>query len=382
MVYNISICIIILITVLAMLFSVFPVCVKRGRKKIKICWYLLIFSFAIFSYYAEPSVSDDLFRHYADIDNIRRGVFSLDYSALFVWQFFEWLVSKTNHNGWLPFFTIILIGFFIQQIQDEWFVEHSFSVRGSLLGYLSALAGLGIFSIVSGIRCTLVSAMLIYAYLSFYEKRRKKFYIISIIGCMIHTVGVLYIVLILIHNLIIVSKNRTKTVYRIVLTLVSLRILILLNVVEALFGYLPGKYGDLLLFKWNSYYGVKFENRTTGGIGAVLLFLLFAVYLFCILYLYTKKISFDSLIVSVIFIVVLGSGIDIFYDRMAMACGLLGMPLLLEMSNILKGIRKMFFLWTTYLIFGIEILYSTYSMCCHISFNGNYYREFFRMLLE
>ena len=163
MIYNLSIYIIIVVITLALLFSMFPIYIKEGKKRTKMVWYFFIFAFAFVSFYAEPSISDDLFRHYVDIDNIRfRGV-SIS-SVLFVWQFFEWLVSRTNHNGWLPFFTIILIGFFIQKIQDEWFIEHPFSIQSALLGYLSALAGLGIFPIVSGIRCALVSSMFMYAY--------------------------------------------------------------------------------------------------------------------------------------------------------------------------------------------------------------------------
>ena len=349
MIYNLSIYIIIVVITLALLFSMFPIYIKEGKKRTKMVWYFFIFAFAFVSFYAEPSISDDLFRHYVDIDNIRfRGV-SIS-SVLFVWQFFEWLVSRTNHNGWLPFFTIILIGFFIQKIQDEWFIEHPFSIQSALLGYLSALAGLGIFPIVSGIRCALVSSMFMYAYFCFYRKKQKRFYIISFMGCFIHTVGILYFGLILFHNFVFESKNRTKTLLRVIVIFVCLRFLILSNVIEIIFGYLPGKYGELLLLKWNSYYGVKFEDRTIGGLGSTLLFLLFVVYIYCILYLYMKKISFDSLIVSVIFIVVLGSGIDIFYDRMVMACGLLGMLLLIEMSNMMKGIKRLLFSWMMILI--------------------------------
>ena len=380
MIYNISVSVVVIVICLAAVFIIFPVSIKKGRKKVKICWYLLVFAFAVFAYYAEPSISDDLFRHYNDIDNIRQGKFSVDYSALFGWQLFEWLVSKTNHNGWLPFFPIILIGFFVQKIQDEWFTEHSFSVRGSLLGYLSAFAGLGVFSIVSGIRCTLVSTMFVYAYLCLYKKNRMRFYIVSFLGCMVHAVGALYLMTVLFHALIIVSKNKTKAVIKIIFILICLRLLILTNVVEKIFGYLPGKYGELLLLKWNFYHNVRFEDRPMGELGIILIFLLFTIYVFCILYLYTRGISFDSLVVSVIFIIVLGSGMDIFYNRMAMICGLLGMPLLMEVNNMLRGIKKLSFSWIVFLILGSGIFYSTYSMCCHISFNGNYYREFFRSL--
>ena len=57
-----------------------------------------------------------------------------------------------------------------------------------------------------------------------------------------------------------------------------------------------------------------------------------------------------------------------------------GIPLLMEVNNMLRGIKKLSFSWIVFLILGSGIFYSTYSMCCHISFNGNYYREFFRSL--
>ncbi len=57
MIYNISVSVVVIVICLAAVFIIFPVSIKKGRKKVKICWYLLVFAFAVFAYYAEPSIS-------------------------------------------------------------------------------------------------------------------------------------------------------------------------------------------------------------------------------------------------------------------------------------------------------------------------------------
>ena len=376
MLFQLSVGVIVAVFFITVLFIMVPI--HGNAKSTKVVWYIFIIAFATFAFYSEPSVSDDLYRHYKLIDSIRNG--NDVNTSLFMFKFILFLVSRTKNNGWLPFFTVIFIGYFVQQIQNQFYAQNVFRLKGAILGYLSALAGLGIFPIVSGIRSALVSAMVIWAYIYFYKVNKKYFYAITIVGCFIHLIALVYLLIIVMHNVIINSKNRNVIVRRTIAIAVMCRVLIDTNIVGAAIELLPGSYGDLLLIKWNGYFGVKL-GRSSGGISGLLLYTFFVVAAGCIFYLFIKKKQFDSLIISVVVIVAIASGIDILYDRMTLACGLLMMPILARMVEVMKRSSRYIVTILLTLFFMLNILYSTYSMCSHITFNGIDYREIFRNIL-
>ena len=56
---------------ITVLFIMVPI--HGNAKSTKVVWYIFIIAFATFAFYSEPSVSDDLYRHYKLIDSIRNG---------------------------------------------------------------------------------------------------------------------------------------------------------------------------------------------------------------------------------------------------------------------------------------------------------------------
>lgn len=382
MFFNIALILLGFIVFIMLFYVVLPL--RMTSSQLKIIWYLLMLCIAIIAFYVEPSSFDDLYRHYKEIEGIQNGSLHIWDSALIGRWFIFWLVSKTNSNGWLPFSTVILIGVLIGNILSDYMEKNKFTTRGILLYYFSALAGLGIFPIISGIRCALASTIWACAFYHWRDNKKKWYYIAILVCCSIHTIGIVFLCSDLIH-IFISRKNSNKglIIFRVVTIILFIRFLFDSNLVGGILDNMGGSYASLLSLKWDSYIDYDITSRTT-GIGGMLLLGVFIIWIFCFLFCYVKKIEckYDSFFLFLIILSIAGTGIDIFYDRLPMAISVLSLPYCNSTVTALKKGNRVMFVFLSIGFFAVAIAYSTYSMCSHMLFNGNDYSEFWRQLFN
>lgn len=380
MLCNISV--VCLCVIVCFVFFCIIVPVRLSQKQLKVIWCFLIFSLAVFAFFSEPSGSDDLFRHYRKIERFRMGEETLLNSVLIGFQIMCWLVSKTNSNGWLPFGTVIIIGMLLWVILSDYLKEHTYTTKGVLLYYLSVLAGIGIFPIISGIRCALVSTIWGVAFCHFRDKNKTKYYLLIVLCSTIHVIGVLFLVIDLVYTFILKTNDKIKMFIRMGALMVFLRLILNIRIIQSIFsGLINNRYTDLILLKWDQYQEVELSGRVQGLSGA-LLFSLFIVWVIYIFVRYYKTQKLDPMFLFLIMIALLGTGIDIFYDRLPMAIGILSFPTCNELMMELKGGKRSILLWVGVLVFSLSIFFSAYSMCSHMMFNGVNYSDFWRSLLK
>ena len=342
-------------------------------------WIIIVFSASIISFFAEPSTSDDLYRHYLVINHLRNGYYTSP-TVLFVWRFLQWIVSKTPYNGFLPAFSSFVIGLLLLKSIQLYSKKQYKSRQKQAIALLYSLGGLGTFSIVSGIRCALVCVTISFVYLKYYREKKWVYYTVAIICCFIHSVGALIFLIVFLQDRFLANLDKKRYFIRVIFGMVFIRILSISGLLNRAMSVLPGEYGALLSIKWSAYIGQSFDSHTSGAWGLFLL-LFYMVSIISFVILSRKKVQFDEVSLTLIIISLLGIGFDIFTYRLPYAIGVLQIPVIMKTYELIKK-RNMtlVYSWLVLIVSLVMIFSDTYRMCSHIHFNGESYQSIMRIL--
>lgn len=338
-------------------------------KAITIYWMVFVVSYAVFCFWAEPSVSDDLYRHYMLIDGLRQGNdlkgHFVDTMVLF--KFILFIVSKTQNNGWLPFTTILVWGWLIYKTIKKYISKNVFTTRAVMLYFMALIAAFCSFNLVSGIRNSLCVAIFIYSlYYNYLEGRKLRHYLILAFFSFIHLVMSFFFVLQLVYELINIMRKKGLRIMWIVLIVAAG--IFSTGFIGRLFAGEPGLLGTLSE-KWALYHEWKRE----------LTFELFVqwsgmIYVLVSIFLIGKKLDEDEYIIRFSFFLILLSittnVMPIIANRMLMPVAALSLPAFNNAYLNTRGKIRAIWMGTGFVILTLEAVYMMYAMFGFISFNG------------
>lgn len=334
-------------------------------------------AFAVFVFYAEPSYTTDLYRHYYTINSFRNGTGNLFENPLILFRLACLLISQTNNNGWLPCISVLLWGFFTGKILRHYISNTFYKTKAVLLYYLMVLGGCSVLYIVSGIRNTLVFAICCYAFYFYHEQHRRKFYIISLISCGIHVSGVVFIILTILYDCLFKGKDIRKF-FRIILGILLIGIGFKTNLYIAILRGLPISYAEFLVSKLQLYQeysgGMALENMMRIVVVITMAFLLFGL----------RKEN-NPLIDFEIFLVCITIAMypfAILFERLFYAVSIMAFPVLNQWTLRTKGWKRSAFIGCMTLLLGFQLFYAFYSLFAHIRFNGTDYRIILRTIFH
>lgn len=377
MIFNCASIVMVIILGIAILLFIVPIRVKSNG--IIMLWYVFILALAVFAFYAEPSVSDDLFRHYNIIQQFRDGTTSIFRSPLIVWNIILWLISLTANNGWLPFATVLIWGILVGEIVKSYLKTNQYRTRSIIIYFVSALGGCSVFYIISGIRNALVVAIWAYAYFCHYQNKRKYFYYaLCLIIFGMHTVTLLLIGLNLLYEYA-VRKVKTKSIAMMIAPVFLIGLALNSNFLEAIAGIISSPYLNLIVSKFTVYreqYLIADRWMIENQIKLVAL-----IVLLCFeLYLYRKKHEKLSFNLFLIFCTLAMSSMPIFFERLFYLISVLSFSTINGMTEELTRWKRTFVSYIAMAVFSGQLFFAFYEMFAHISFNGIYYRDMMRQI--
>ncbi len=177
------------------------------HKQAWIPFLLLVFALATLAFYCEPNDTDDLFRYFRIIDQMRVGGWDrfqemiqnneFDFGALPIAGYYFYLISLLPDNHFLPFFTILIsygcMMLIIYKVAQRYKVDKLFLA----LALFFVLSTYWFYDIYSGTRNGLsFTIALVCIYYHFVERKNIVFCFIGyIIVCGLHSSGILLIAL-------------------------------------------------------------------------------------------------------------------------------------------------------------------------------------------
>lgn len=370
MIFSISLAVLLLSFGLLSFEVVAPVICVRD-KTVHRLWMTFIISCSIFLYYNKPQASTDLWRHYYAMDQLSQGIIPTEYSVLYVFYFLLWIVALTGKYTLLPSLNFLVIGILSKQIIKKYALVNETHPRAMIMYYFMVLAGIGIFSIVSGIRCALVSAIFAWNYYYFFKEKKLVYYIIAGISCFIHIIGFLFLGLVLVYQ-ILNALGYKQRILIIIFFVVGSRILMQTNVVGAIASWVPGSIGTLLYQKVVDYHTMNSGQVNPDGKVEIINI----IFMVCLLLSYIKQKNQDMLVYAIFAVTVFGGLIGIVSSRLSMLISLLMLPVINNIYINIKSVnKKTAFSVVLYMGCFYEIFCSVYSMCAHVLFNGYNYRD-------
>lgn len=369
-IYDISLVGLVICTVIIFVFALIPV--KVSVKGILGIFKTLIISLAVFSFFAEPNPSTDLYRHYLSVDN---GVNSVN-STLLVWRLILWIVSLTHQHGILPAMTVLIWGFLIYKILSEYIENNKFSTQAVFLYFISLFSGCALFYIITGIRSTLVSAIIAYAYFFARNKNKLLYYALVVVASLIHTIGGLLFIIIEVYEGFIKKSNRTAILK--VLVIFSAVIFFLnSDLTVKIIQYIPGSYGSLLVSKWLLY--TQYTDRDTLENSFRFLYVgVFAVISSIKIIKYKKIDFFDWLVM----ITVCSVPMMIFFERLPYFIGIVSLKPINDILTNSKQSSRIIYHIVLFFICSLNIYFFVYTLFAHVNFNGHSYYILFRRTLD
>lgn len=331
-------------------------------KRTFMLWFWLMFvSLAVMAFYAEPSVSDDLYRHYDQIDNARKGI-TRDVS-LPVWELICALIAHTNFNGLLPFITVIAVA--ISLYSSMLLHMEQINNGRTLATYVVWYFGFcSIFAMISGIRNTLVFALWSFAYFRFYRTNRKvKFYVMVLITCMIHLVPIIATLILLLSE----YYTRINKLLRYILLLAVCTWPMLLSMVSKIFGSLDIGYLRLIALKIDGYIGET--AYTENNSWYILLYLQVVIILFLIILIYRELDNNYRGFVLIYVIMAIASAVmfPILLDRMTMLLGFISLPIV---DRCFRNKLAAFIRMIMNIVMLLAFAFYFNALVSHITFGG------------
>ena len=355
---------------ICIIFIVFPIRMKRN--KLIFLWYYFMVSLAVFSFFSEPSVSDDLYQHYVRIDLFRLGEDSYSDSPLLMWKLITFLVSRTRNNGWLPFFSVLIFGVLVGSVVNDYLKkEDKYVTRQFIIYYFAVLGGCPVFYIISGVRNALVFAIWVYTYY-FYYKKKIVYYAVCIISSLIHPVILLVAFIALVHEKFI-SKNRNYLLTRVLVPCIVIFVAFRFSFIQNVLQGSSISYLRLIGSKLRSY------SEYTASVGNTentirWIIMIYCLFMSALVIWKTKRIGFFQFVVI---ITVSFSSIIILFERLSYLVGLCSVYGITECSKMIRSryMRTLFY-WVSFAVFSFQLLFSFYAMFAHIEFNGHSFHQF------
>lgn len=169
-------------------------------KQIRYMWWWFIICLAIFTFYAEPSASDDLSRYYMAIERMRNGTYH-DIQPLFLWYIIEAIVAKVGVNGFLPAGTVLAVGFSGDQIIKDNAECLKDDNKNIVLFITLLFSCVSMLAIISGIKNALAASVFGFAYSKFYQTNLKKFFCMVLPLCFLHYSVIIVLFFLLIYRM-------------------------------------------------------------------------------------------------------------------------------------------------------------------------------------
>lgn len=366
-IFNLSIIglfVILIITVLVLICSI-----RLNRKSIIVLWSFFIVSLAVFAYFAEPSISDDLYRYYLTINRIRRGITDTDFthSPLILQRIWFTIIAKTGNNGWLPTTAVLAFGYFIGSVANDYMKKNNVATRIIILYLLACLGCCSVFSLISGVRNVVAFAMWYYAYYFFYEKKKLLYFAITILAALLHTAVIICFILALIYHYYLKMRAGGKEYVKIIIIILLISYVLPSPLIGNILSRIPNTYANLMASKWNYYFQYEGIVGDTGSLiirAVVLFFTISAIYL---IVKNKGKITFSEFILS---IGIPMSISNIIFERFIILIGIVSLPTLDNVyKNMSKPARILYYICMLGLL-SIRILLSFYSMFVYMRFNG------------
>ena len=367
--------------------AVIPVCivllvfmayapVRFRFRQIRAVWLLLTAALGIFAFYSSPSPGCDLYRHYELVRQMQQGAGDTGYGAVYGFLFLCRLAAWLGDPGWLPMTAAWLFGLFVDGAAAGYVKKHHAGHRAVILYYFFVFSCTGVFSIISGIRNALVCAMVMYAYENYYVRGRWRYYLICLLACTVHIIGVLLVCLIFVYSCLTGNRKAGRKLAGIVTAVIALRVSISSGAVSYAASRIPGAYGSLLYTKINGY--LADGNGSGAPLDTVQLFMLlnYVLLVFLLAAAGKKRYECGMLPVFIMLVALAGTGLPVIRGRLLMFTGLSGLPVLDTVSAKSGRTGKWMVVSVCLLVCGMEILYSSYSMFSHMQFHGHDYRAF------
>lgn len=338
-----------------------------SEKVIFTLWYAFIISLAVFSFFAEPSVYDDLYSHYYDIDQIRNG-YGFRIGTLKGIGIVFWLVSKLPSNGFLPFASVIIFGICIAEIAKEYYNKESYNTKNLIMYFVLATGSCNVFYIISGIRCSLVAVLWGLAYFKLYNhKKIKEFIIVELLLSLLHYIAILFFI-IHISYLILMKINKKRawisSLFVFVVFIIITKNSQAIGKLLLLFGSnSTGSLGD----KW-----VLYTTDYTGGmeIENTLRFITIIILVVCYFYPQRKKKEDEKFILYLAAVYLSTNiGFTIIAERLPYLIGVVSLPLI-DSSMKKYGKGRFFIQLLLFVFFIVQLLYGFHSMFSHMKFYG------------
>lgn len=354
-----SIIITILLLICFFIFLIFPI--KLTFRQSSFFWWIFILALSIFAYYAEPSTTDDLYRHYENIVSIKNGEYN---TSLVIWKWILTSILIFGKKGLLPAMTILVIGESVYGIMKECkqYVENR---KRTFVVFVIFIFGFcSIFAMISGIRNASVAAIWSCAYFKYYNnKKKKKFYTIVIIISLIH-LSPLFPTFFLFISEIFKKLNRYFQV--LLIALIIGWPFILQNIISVI-SNMNISYIGLIVLKINNYYDFGnplFYQSPWYIIPKINCLLVFILILLLRNENKKKKYSFEM--VFVFGILTASCFYSIFLERMLMFVGFLTLPIIGDSYKMKHKLLVFIMLSTS----AIMCLFYFNALIAHMDFYG------------
>lgn len=351
-----------------------------GRMTILRYWLLFVVSFATFCFFAEPSISDDLYRHYYMIDILRAGgsLKGTFVDTMFIFKWILMIVAKTHNNGWLPFSAIIIWGCLIYKIIKKYLDTEEYNTRGVFLYILALLGTFCSFNLVSGIRAALTVAIFVFSVYYYYlEGKKIRHYVLVMTFSFLHFMVLLLVIAQLLYELILFMRKRGFHITWIVL--VSAAIVFSTSIVGQLFANQAGILG-FISDKWFLYQ--EWTRELTFELVVYWTGMLYVLLSGFKIRDNTNKLDFRFQFPQLLVLISIATNMmPIVANRMPMPVAALSLPILNKACSRSSG--SVWTLWSMlgYLVLSLEAIYLIYAMFGFITFNGINIQELIRGLL-
>lgn len=335
----------------------FPI--RVSRNVFLYIWACYVFALAVIGYYIEPSAELDLFRMYNTINELRAGQATvLDSSPFLILNVMYWLVSQTENNSWYAVLSILIIGSLEFAIINKYIQNGAYVPKIFALFFLGCNAnGFIVYTFIG--RSFLVAVVFVYAYYVWRDVDKKIFWGLTIVCCLIHILGLVFMLFSILYEL---TMSHKLIRYGCILCII---IILHTNIPLQLFSLIPGEYSSLVLEKYQAYSIRGFEFQQPVEMWFRTINLLYA--LICLLYL--QHIGNTQYEIWIFFTIITfcGFNFSIIYERMPFVIGVAMLPILQAIfMNVKRPVNAIIYytlacIWFGQTLWGIREAYAWLS---------------------
>lgn len=370
-IFNVSAVTLGICALLILALAIIPVRIsKRGILNI---FKILIVSLSAFSFFAEPKPSTDLYRYYVWLEGLNEYVSRN--RVLVVWNFIMRTVKLTGNHGFLPAGCVMLWGYMVFKFLKEYLNKNEYSSQAVFLYFISLFSGCGLYYIISGLRSTLIAAIIAYAYYVVRGKNKPAYYLLIAASAFIHIFALMLFMIIEVYEKFIKVSDRTA-IFKMLLAVLIISFFINSDVTVRLFRLIPGEYGNLLALKWNAY--IHYDNMYSMENSFRIFYIGFFVVFTFIKLIRERKIDFFDWLILVM---AAASPMVIFFERLPYLMGICSLTAINDFIVNSKAVGRFIYKISLYIISCLFLFFFVYTMFAHINFNGHSYYEFWHSIV-